>query len=98
MTCTKWAEGCENVTRKPLNRKEIFMQKYYYDNIKIGGNIRDLRIKHEKSQAQLAMRLGVSSKTIHNWERGNKGFSIEHLIALSNYFGVTTDKILGLTA
>lgn len=74
------------------------MQKCYYDSTKTGDTIRELREEKGKSQAQLAIRMGVSPKTIHNWERGYKNFSIEHLIALSDYFGVTTDKILGRSA
>lgn len=97
MTCTKWAEGCKNVTRKPLNRKEIFMQERDY--IKIGERIYYRRKKDLKlTQSQLAKRMAVSPKTISNWECGTKHISLEHLVILSNSLGVTPNDLLGYSA
>lgn len=74
------------------------MLKNNIDGTKIGKNIEELREEKGISRAQLAIRLGVSSKTIYYWESGARTFSVNHLMALSTYLGATTDKILGLTA
>ena len=66
--------------------------------IKIGGRLYSLRKGKGFSQARLAECVGVSTKTVSNWETGTKLFSISHLITLSNVLEVKTDDILCLTA
>ncbi len=66
--------------------------------IKIGDRLYSLRKGKGLSQARLAERVGVSTKTVSNWETGAKLFSISHLITLSNVLEVKTDDILCLTA
>lgn len=57
--------------------------------------LRDLRKQSNLSQAMLAKKLNVSSKTISAWELGNRQPSLETLNKISNMFGVTTDYLLG---
>ena len=45
-----------------------------------------------------AKELGIAQSTLSNWESERKAPSIEWLIRLSEYYGVTTDFLLGLTS
>ena len=58
-------------------------------------NLKRLREEHNMSQAEVANALGVSTKSVSNWERGNKAPSYANLICLADLFLVTTDEILG---
>ena len=58
--------------------------------------IRDLRIDHDKSQAQIAAILGTTKNQIGKYERGEQEMPIKHLISLCNYYGVSADYILNL--
>lgn len=46
------------------------------------------------SQVELASKLSVTKQTVSNWENDNIQPSIEVLIKLANFFGVTTDYLL----
>ena len=67
------------------------------DAIKVGDRLHDLRKKNGLTQEQLAEKVGVSTKSISNYERGAKLFSLETLTTLSTTLGTTTDDILCLT-
>ena len=58
--------------------------------------IRDLRIDHDKSQAQIAVILGTSKNQVGKYERGEQEMPIKHLLTLCNYYHVSADYILGL--
>ena len=59
--------------------------------------IRDLREDHDKTQSQIAIVLGISQTMYARYERGANELPIRHLIVLANYYGVSTDYILGRT-
>ena len=60
-------------------------------------NIAAERARAGLSQAELATQLGVTRKTIYNWEtRGNIPASA--VLQLADYFGVTADYLLGRVA
>lgn len=40
------------------------------DCTKIGNLIRELRLKQNMTQLQLAQQMGISDKTVSKWERG----------------------------
>lgn len=63
-------------------------------NLKLGDNIRNLRLQHKLTQEQLADRLGVSYQSISRWENGVTYPDIEFLPALARQFSVTTDYLL----
>lgn len=42
----------------------------------------------------LMKRFGVSENTVRRWERG-RGMSVARLKELADFFGVTTDEVLG---
>lgn len=58
--------------------------------------LRDLRIDHDLTRAQMAKIVGVSPKTISRYESGDAEPSISILIQLAMYFKVTTDYICDL--
>lgn len=47
------------------------------------------------NQAQLADFMGVSSRTIYRWERGDTGIPDQHKARLCDLFGVSLDHLLG---
>ena len=56
--------------------------------------ISELRRRKKLSKKALAHDLNVDAGTIDNWESG-ADIRMENVIALAEYFGVSTDDILG---
>lgn len=67
----------------------MFMRDY-------AQRIRELRIDHDKSQAQIAVILGTTKNQVGKYERGEQEMPIKHLIALCDYYEVSADYILNL--
>ena len=59
--------------------------------------IRDLREDHDLNQSEVAKYLNVSQPTYSRYESGTLDIPSQVLIALSRYYNVTTDYLLGLT-
>lgn len=59
--------------------------------------IRDLREDHDKTQQDIADILGTSQTMYARYERGANELPVRHLIKLADYYGVSTDYILGRT-
>lgn len=59
--------------------------------------IRDLREDHDKTQQDIADYLGTSQTMYARYERGANELPVRHLIKLADYYGVSTDYILGRT-
>ena len=59
--------------------------------------IRDLREDKDLSQKKLAEILNISQSTYSRYESGYLDVPSEVLIALSSFYGVSVDYILGLT-
>lgn len=62
----------------------------------LNQKIRELRQLKSISQVELANALGVTKQSVSNWENDNIQPSIEMLIKLSKFFGVSTDYLLGI--
>lgn len=62
----------------------------------LGKQIKNLREARNISQVQLAKELHVSKQSISNWENENILPSIEMLIKMATFFGVSTDFLLGI--
>lgn len=60
----------------------------------IGNKIRELRMSHNLTQAELGKLVGVSMQAVSKWERGGTP-DIEVLLLLAEYFDVTMDEIFG---
>lgn len=57
--------------------------------------IRDLREDHDLKQKTVAARLGISQQTYSNYENGHREIPISAVVALANYYKVSTDYLLG---
>lgn len=57
--------------------------------------LKELRMERALSQQQLAEALGVNQRTISNWEVTAVEPDFSMLLKISNYFGVSTDYLLG---
>lgn len=57
-------------------------------------NISAERVRRGLSKDDLARVMGVSRKTIHNWENAGRIPSAA-LLRLADFFGVSTDYLLG---
>lgn len=58
--------------------------------------LKELRMAQNLNQVELGKILGVSKQCISNWENNNIQPSIDMLVKIAEYFGVTTDYLLGL--
>ena len=59
--------------------------------------IRELREDSDKTQKEIADILHCSQQVYSNYELGQRDIPTDILIRLSQYYGVTTDFILGLS-
>lgn len=59
--------------------------------------LRDLRNEKSISQRKMGDIFNVSQATYNNWEQGNTQPSIEQLIELARFFGVSVDFLIGNT-
>lgn len=59
--------------------------------------IRDLREDNDKTQTEIAEHLRISQTMYARYERGANELPIRHLIKLADFYGVSTDYILGRT-
>ena len=64
------------------------------DKQNLGNMIKKLRLKASLTQAELALKLNISDKTISKWESGLGYPDITQLPALSEIFGVSIDYLL----
>ena len=60
----------------------------------MGNIISELRRRKKLSKKALAHDLNVDAGTIDKWENG-ANIRMENVVALAQYFGVSTDDILG---
>jgi len=62
----------------------------------ISARLTELRAEKGVTQEDVALALSVSNKTVSKWETGVSAPDIDMLIALSRYYDVTVDRLLGL--
>ena len=62
---------------------------------KFSDRLKELRIQSNKKQTELAEYLGVLPRTIRFYESGDREPNIESINKLTDYFGVTSDYLLG---
>lgn len=63
----------------------------------VSARIRELLARTSTTKSLLGHDLRVPYKQVHNWERGNNLPSVPYVIRLAEYFGVTTDYLLGVS-
>lgn len=64
---------------------------------KIGKTIRDLRREMDCTQNKLADILGVTQDSISLWENDKRVPDTQYIVAMANFFDVTTDFLLGIS-
>ena len=75
--------------------KHYFVNHTYIVRDRLPEILRELRKERKVSQAKLAEELGFDSGFIAKIELGTSFVSVETLVLLADYFGVTTDYLLG---
>ena len=63
--------------------------------LKIGHNIKKLRVMNGMTQRELAWRLQVSTQAVSKWERGYAYPDLTMLLPLAELFSVTIDELFG---
>ncbi|MCL2854873.1 MAG: helix-turn-helix domain-containing protein [Defluviitaleaceae bacterium] len=63
----------------------------------LGQRISELRKSTKLSQADLGAELNFTQQAIAKWEKGVAEPNAENIVRLANFFGVTTDYLLGLS-
>ena len=59
--------------------------------------LKELRKQHHLSHEELAKILHCSQRAYSHWENGVRHLPIDMLIALAQYYHISTDYILGLS-
>ena len=59
--------------------------------------LRDLREDMDLNQTKVAELLGIKQTVYSRYERGYQTIPVEHLLVLADFYGVSTDYILGRT-
>lgn len=60
----------------------------------IGENLTELRKRKRLTQAELATKLNYSDKAISKWEHGDAIPSIENLIEICKFYGISLDQLV----
>ena len=58
--------------------------------------LKEIREYNKLSQRKLAIDLGVTQACVAKWETGDREPSLDDLIKIAKYFGVSADYLLGL--
>lgn len=58
--------------------------------------LKEIRLEKGLTQTQLAQKTNMSQAGIAKWETGHRTPSVEGLIALAKFFGVSIDYLVGL--
>ena len=58
--------------------------------------IKELRLSLNLTKEQLAEEIGVSDSAVGHWERGTRRPSIDVVIALASFFGVSLGYMAGV--
>jgi transcriptional regulator with XRE-family HTH domain len=59
----------------------------------IGANLTELRKQNKLTQLELAQKLSYSDKAVSKWEHGDALPSIEDLVTICEFYGVTLDQL-----
>ena len=63
--------------------------------VKFSKRLRELRLERKLSQQELAVALKTNQRTVSSWETGYRQPDYETLVQIADYFGVSTDYLLG---
>ena len=66
-------------------------------SIQVGKRLVEMRLAKGKNQSYVARQLGTIPSTVAKWESGVSSPSAFFLLKLADFYGCTTDEILGRT-
>ncbi len=66
----------------------------YYDMKQSGERIRQLRIQNRYTQEAMAKALNIDRSLLSHIESGKRGCSLDILVLLSDFFGVSLDYLV----
>ena len=66
------------------------------NNYTFGERLKELRREKNIGQIKLANDIGVGKSIISIWEKNECEPTLSKIVAIANYFGVTTDYLCGL--
>ncbi len=72
------------------------INKYYSGDVMYFQRLRDLREDRDLLQRDVADILGITQTVYSRYERGFQTIPVNHLLKLADYYGTTTDYILGV--
>lgn len=61
-------------------------------------NVRLLMLAADREPADLAEALGLTTQTVYKRLRGDRGWTLDELVALARYFGCSSDDLLRSTS
>ncbi len=64
--------------------------------LNFGEKMRNLREDADMKQSDLAQKIGMTQRKISYIERGRNEPSMEDIVAICTYFGISADYMLGL--
>ena len=59
--------------------------------------LRDLREDKDMAQKEIAALLGIDQRVYSNYETGKREIPVRFVVILADFYGTTTDYILGRT-
>lgn len=62
--------------------------------ISTGDMLRDLRLKHNVTQQQISMQMGVNVRTYRRWENNESSMNVNDFIKLLNFYKMKVDVVL----
>ncbi len=75
---------------------QLLLYNFYMEiKEKFGDRLKELRIKNNLSQRELAKKLNISKTAINYWEKGLRTPTLDVVINIADYFGVTLDYLSG---
>lgn len=66
-------------------------------NVQIGQRIFDLRVERDLQQGELAVAVGLNQSVLNRIEKGTRPAKAAEIRMLAQYFGVSSDTILGIS-
>ena len=63
----------------------------------LSKRLKELRIKNNYSQYEIANLIGIAQVTYSNYELGRRSVSIQNLVKIAQIYNVSTDYLLGLS-
>ena len=80
-----------------LDVNKIRQNSHYNTDMerKFAQRLKELRTEADLSFEKLGKEVGISSSALCNWENNRCDISSDNLQALADFFGVTTDYLLG---